>query len=372
MGAFENVRDLMNEREQHSDYEMVLRYYSSLFGVPAGSSYMKHDVGDHVCNITDSMTAQTLWNQKVLLTDDRSLEQKASALVFHGPDSNAVSRRKSLSEPMDIYIYHNMESPAMTSVSLSSPESMQQFDLLMSYQFSSEVFLPYVGRGTLRQLVDTPILRSFAEKNQMGADLAWVGSNCGAHNGRQQYLEELFKHIPTHSFGACLKTEGKSWPHGQSLKDIVKKYKFYVVMENSNCRDYITEKLGAAIISSTVPVVFMVDGVPNYDRYMPPHSYINAADFKSAKDLAQYLLMVGANETAYNEYLHYKHTDKEQEWERILERFERKETANHWCRAAEAVWNYFRKTKLTGVRTHVAADDSCKDRGIMAKYIDTT
>ena len=56
-------------------------------------------------------------------------------------------------------------------------------------------------------------------------------------------------------------------------------------MENSNCADYITEKLGAAIISGTVPVVFSVDGIPNYDRYLPEHSYINAADFSSAKSM---------------------------------------------------------------------------------------
>ena len=64
------------------------------------------------------------------------------------------------------------------------------------------------GRGTIKQLIDTPILLTFEEKTESGAPLAWVGSNCGAHNGRQDYLRELFKNVDTHSYGACLKTEG--------------------------------------------------------------------------------------------------------------------------------------------------------------------
>ena len=267
---------------QYKDYDMVILYYSRLFGVPASSSYLGHDIGDHFCNITDDISEQTLLNQKVLLTDDHNLEKYSSGFVFHGPDSNGNSVREKKNE-MEVYIYHNMESPAMTSVSLTSAESMKHFDLMMSYQFDSAIFLPYVGRGTIKQLIDTPILLSFEEKTETGAPLAWVGSNCGAHNGRQDYLRELFKYIPTHSYGACLKTEGKSFPHGRSLKEIVSKYKFYIVMENSNCKDYITEKLGAAIISSTVPIVFSVDNIPNYDHYLPPRIYINAADFDSAK-----------------------------------------------------------------------------------------
>ena len=146
-------------------------------------------------------------------------------------------------------------------------------------------------------------------------------------------------------------------------------------MENSNCKDYVTEKLGAAIISSAVPIVFSVDGIPNYDRYLPPHSYINAADFQSARKLAEYLKYVGANETLYNEYLWYKYEamesvgKKEEIWKSILERFLHKETAHHWCRAASAVWNYYRHTKVTGIRTPLPADDSCLDSNVMARYV---
>ena len=140
-------------------------------------------------------------------------------------------------------------------------------------------------------------------------------------------------------------------------------------MENSNCRDYITEKLGAAIISSTVPIVFSVNGIPNYDYYLPPHSYINAADYNSAKELAEYLKYVANNKTAYEKYLWYKHVDKDKEWENILKRFQYKETANHWCRAANAVWNYYRNKKINGIEHGVKPDNSCLQKSIMSQYI---
>lgn len=47
---------------------------------------------------------------------------------------------------------------------------------------------------------------------------------------------------------------------------------------------------GTAIVATTVPVVFSVNNTPNYDLYMPPHSYIDAGKFNSAKELGQYLV----------------------------------------------------------------------------------
>jgi alpha-1,3-fucosyltransferase len=48
-----------------------------------------------------------------------------------------------------------------------------------------------------------------------------------------------------------------------------------------------------------VPVVY---GLAPYDTLAPPHSYINALDFPTAEDLADYLLYLDSNDTAYNEY----------------------------------------------------------------------
>lgn len=202
----------MVEREKYKDYDMVIIYYSTLFHKPLNSSYIKrHDAGNHSCNITDDITGKIFSNQKILLTGDRGLENYSYSFAFHGPDlkpKNIRNLRNKHEDGYDVYIYHNHESPALTSVSLKSAESMKKFNLLMSYQFESDIFYPYNSRDIIKQLIDTPILLTYEEKTESGAPLAWVGSNCRAHNGRQDYLRELFKNIDTHSYGACLKTEG--------------------------------------------------------------------------------------------------------------------------------------------------------------------
>jgi alpha-1,3-fucosyltransferase len=60
-------------------------------------------------------------------------------------------------------------------------------------------------------------------------------------------------------------------------------YKFYLAAENSLCPDYVTEKFYRGFLNDVVQVVY---GGADYSHYAPPHSYINIADFKSPKALA--------------------------------------------------------------------------------------
>ena len=51
-----------------------------------------------------------------------------------------------------------------------------------------------------------------------------------------------------------------------------------------------------------VPVVY---GAGPYDTIAPPKSYINVFDFKNVHELAEYLLYLDKNDTAYNEYFRW-------------------------------------------------------------------
>jgi len=44
----------------------------------------------------------------------------------------------------------------------------------------------------------------------------------------------------------------------------------------------------------------------NYKQFAPPHSYINALDFPSVKELADYLSLLDKNDTLYNQYFWWK------------------------------------------------------------------
>ena len=83
---------------------------------------------------------------------------------------------------------------------------------------------------------------------------------------------------------------------------IDKNYMFYLAFENSFCEDYVSEKLWNHLNGNLVPIVY---GSANYQAIAPPHSYINAMDYDSPKDLADYLNYLMENTTAYYEYFEW-------------------------------------------------------------------
>ena len=100
----------------------------------------------------------------------------------------------------------------------------------------------------------------------------------------------------------------------QSRQDVyvhtLSKYKFYLSLENSLCRDYVSEKLFLAMYAGTIPIVYGGLSKSDYLSVVPPHSFIYAEDFPSIQALGQYLVDLSKNETAYNSYFwwrrHYK------------------------------------------------------------------
>lgn len=115
-------------------------------------------------------------------------------------------------------------------------------------------------------------------------------------------------HIRVDSLGGCLNNvqSAQAQARVQSNSEIYASYKFALSIENSNCEDYVTEKLIDGLSSSAVPIVASRDGKPDYRRFAPKHSFINVYDYKSVKELADYLTYLSNNETAYNEYLWFR------------------------------------------------------------------
>jgi hypothetical protein len=74
---------------------------------------------------------------------------------------------------------------------------------------------------------------------------------------------------------------------------LAKKYKFLLAFESDICTDFVSFKLFSILQESTTVAVVM--GGADYASITPPMSVINVADFKSAKDLANYLLFLDAH-----------------------------------------------------------------------------
>lgn len=108
------------------------------------------------------------------------------------------------------------------------------------------------------------------------------------------------------SYGSCLNNRQG---YGGRMTDNVeayKKYKFVIAIENSNCVDYVTEKLVKAVESGSIPILAGYKDRPDYRRYMPKHSYINIFDYPSIQALADDLKRIANNQTLYESYLWYK------------------------------------------------------------------
>ena len=61
-------------------------------------------------------------------------------------------------------------------------------------------------------------------------------------NGRLQYAQELARYIGVDIYGACGSLKCSRMKEVSCFKILERKYKFYLAFENSNCKDYITEK----------------------------------------------------------------------------------------------------------------------------------
>lgn len=85
-------------------------------------------------------------------------------------------------------------------------------------------------------------------------------------------------------------------------------YKFYLAFENSNCVDYITEKLFENALQFGVLPIVMGARPKDYEKYAPKHSYIHVEEFASPKQLAEYLHKLSQDDQLYNSYFQWRGT----------------------------------------------------------------
>ena len=143
----------------------------------------------------------------------------------------------------------------------------------------------------------------------------WIATHSPTPIRREDYIRQLSQYIQVDIYGTLGNlTCGED---DICLSMVRRDYKFYLSFENSWCADYVTEKFYRPLLYDTVPIVL---GGVDYDQFAPPHSYINAFDFPSAKELAEYLHLLDRNEDLYARYF---------DWKRHYEVI--KTPKNGWC-----------------------------------------
>uniref|UniRef100_A0AC34Q8W0 Fucosyltransferase n=1 Tax=Panagrolaimus sp. JU765 TaxID=591449 RepID=A0AC34Q8W0_9BILA len=142
---------------------------------------------------------------------------------------------------------------------------------------------------------DLPIPYGFLVENQNSSELApifpsekpkkavFVASNCWTSNSRSLLVDQLSRHYAIDRLGAC--GNGRI-PRKQLEKSLKTNYRYFLAFENSNCEDYITEKVFTAFKHDLIPIVY---GAPksSYENLLPENSFIFVEDFQSVNDLAK-------------------------------------------------------------------------------------
>lgn len=133
-----------------------------------------------------------------------------------------------------------------------------------------------------------------------------MNGNCRTIDGlRESFVRALNKIVKVDVHGKCGGIFGRlTCPISDRCDELLKRYKFYISIENGVCGDYISEKYWHVPFKiDAVPIVF---GFKFVKDLTIPGSFIDAAAFPNLQSLVRHLKYLDRNDTAYNEYFKWK------------------------------------------------------------------
>ncbi|XP_042819732.1 alpha-(1,3)-fucosyltransferase 7 [Panthera tigris] len=225
------------------------------------------------------------------LSTNRSLLASADVVVFHHRELQSRRARLPLAERPrgQPWVWASMESPSHTR-GLGRLGGI--FNWVLSYRRDSDIFVPY-GRLEPHAGPAPPL-------PPKSGTAAWVVSNLQERQRRVQLYRQLAPHLRVDVFG---RASGRPLC-ASCLLPTVAPYLFYLAFENSQHRDYITEKFWRnALAAGTVPVVL---GPPRatYEAFAPADAFVHVDDFGTVRELASFL--VGMNQSRYRRYFAWR------------------------------------------------------------------
>ena len=197
------------------------------------------------------------------------------------------------------FVLYNIESPSYTNGQKLIFELFEgNIDWLMTYRNDSDIHVPY-GRIVPKKVPNSSTNTDLFETKHRS--IAWFVSNCYTKSKRELLAANLAKYIDLDIYGSCGPL--KCPKSDDCFQMAEKNYKFYLSFENSLCKDYVTEKAFRAMKYNIIPIVY---GSADYHSVLPDQSFIDASNFTSAKQLAEFLNHVSSDKELYNSYLNWK------------------------------------------------------------------
>ncbi|VDM07044.1 unnamed protein product [Wuchereria bancrofti] len=277
---------------------------------------------------------------KCVITTDRSLVESADAVIFHFMiEDFRLSDLPKKRSPSQRYVFLTVEAPPTYKLwqreALHAPRNF--FNWTMTYRHDSDVPWVYGGYWISPEINKIFGIKSenlpYDEKtileNKTSA-IFWLVSNCNTISKRELAVEKLGKYIMVDKYGACADNPYKRDAckrASECEKDLGAMNFFYIAIENTICKNYVTEKYFDRYHLPSVPIVMRRK---TYENIVPPHSFIPMDDFESAQAMADYLISLMSNKTAYLEYFKWRRDGWVRAYQNIGYRF-------HFCKLCEAL-----------------------------------
>lgn len=260
-----------------------------------------HNLPDWLSEESWSKKFQNCLYSNCVYTYDRSKMRKSSAVMFC-TTCNAMGYEPPLSRlerPADqVWIFMSMESPIYHCwhSDFKSPSWRDTMNWSMTFRTDSDVTFPYGYLKTVTPPTERNYSEIFRRKTKIAA---WIVSHCGANSKRDNFVNVLQAYgLPVDIYGKC------GVPLEKDPEVLVNStYKFYLSLENSICKDYVSEKFFRYFPLDTI---LIVRGGASYKKLLPSDAFIDSSNFDTIKDLVDHILAVSSNEEMYISYLRKK------------------------------------------------------------------
>nr|CAD2194554.1 unnamed protein product [Meloidogyne enterolobii] len=277
--------------------------WNKMFGASLAESLINYNNNTHC-------------SYKCIYTDNRSLEQQASLLVFHIRDN--LDKMPEHRTPQQLYTFFILESPPHTW-GLGRDVPPDFFNITMTYRADSDVHYPYDmfeeytekdlenGLVTYDQIwTEDEIDNKIEAKDKLALQFV---SNCNTKSLRELYVNKLKNLTQITQIGTCL--DGKRVCDKECADKLIDSHHFYFAFENSVCVNYVTEKFWK-LKKLIVPVVLSRKIFKGLN--IPDDSFIAADDFKSPKELVTFLEKLAADKNRYKSYFNWTKKYKKTEF----------------------------------------------------------
>ncbi|CCD69223.1 Alpha-(1,3)-fucosyltransferase fut-6 [Caenorhabditis elegans] len=248
------------------------------------------------------------------ITQEESEFDNADAVLFHNADyrgsTDKFKKMKSQRKPGVPYVLWSLESPTND---MFRPDS-HMINWTMTYRTDSDVWAPYGTIVKLKNPVEVDLNAIWEGKTKTAT---WLASNCITQNHRFDLIKKIIDNgFEIDIWGNCGKQvsqcAGVDNQESPCVLELIKPYKFYISMENSNCKDYVTEKFWKALNDRmTIPIVLARKYYK--DLGVPDSAYIAVDDYATLDEFLAHVKKVNKEKDLFLSYHQWR-----KEWKVII------------------------------------------------------